>query len=110
MGGAESEETLGEINKAIEEAIEDTNDVDYGLAASVSGKDITARMKVANKLNFGAIRISEHGILISEMPHGGSKQSGFSKDLSLYSFEEYTRVKHVNVDLKGEGHETQHSG
>jgi betaine-aldehyde dehydrogenase len=83
----------------LDKAIEDANDVDYGLAASVYGKDVISCMKVANKLNFGTVWINEHGMLVSEMPHGGFKQSGFGKDLSLYSFEEYTRVKHVYLDL-----------
>lgn len=85
----------------IDDAIEQANDVDYGLAASVYGKDITACLRVANRLNFGTVWVNEHGILASEMPHGGFKQSGFGKDLSLYSMEEYTRVKHVYVDLTG---------
>jgi betaine-aldehyde dehydrogenase len=86
---------------SLDGAIEDANDVDYGLAASVYGRDVTSCMKVANRLNFGTVWINEHGVLVSEMPHGGFKQSGFGKDLSLYSFEEYTRVKHVYLDLTG---------
>jgi betaine-aldehyde dehydrogenase len=85
----------------LDDAIENANDVNYGLASSVWGKDITLCIKVANKLNFGTVWINEHGILVSEMPHGGFKQSGFGKDLSLYSFEEYTRIKHVYIDLIG---------
>ncbi len=87
----------GSLDRAIEEA----NAVDYGLAASVYGKDIASCVKVANRLNFGTVWINEHGILVSEMPHGGFKQSGFGKDLSMYSFEEYTRVKHVYLDMTG---------
>ncbi len=85
----------------LDEAIEKANSVDYGLAASVYGKDITSCIKVANKLNFGTVWVNEHGILCSEMPHGGFKQSGFGKDLSMYSMEEYTRIKHVYIDLTG---------
>ncbi|MBI4009747.1 MAG: aminobutyraldehyde dehydrogenase [Candidatus Aenigmarchaeota archaeon] len=92
----------------LDDAIEDANDIDYGLAASVYGKDIAACMKVANKLDFGTVWINEHGILASEMPHGGFKQSGFGKDLSSYSFEEYTRIKHVYVDLTGEAVKSWH--
>ena len=92
----------------LSDAINDANDVDYGLTASVYGKDITTCMKVANKLNFGTVWINEHGILASEMPHGGFKQSGFGKDLSLYSFEEYTRLKHIYVDLTGEAVKSWH--
>ncbi|HLD42352.1 MAG TPA: aldehyde dehydrogenase family protein, partial [archaeon] len=90
------------------EAIEQANSVDYGLAASVYGKDITACMKVANQLDFGTVWINEHGILVSEMPHGGFKQSGFGKDQSLYSFEEYTRIKHVYIDLTGQARKPWH--
>jgi betaine-aldehyde dehydrogenase len=86
---------------SLDRAIEDANDVDYGLAASVYGRDVMSCMKVANRLNFGTVWINEHGVLVSEMPHGGFKQSGFGKDLSMYSFEEYTRVKHVYLDLTG---------
>lgn len=92
----------------LDDAIEAANDVDYGLAASVYGKDITTCIKVANRLNFGTVWVNEHGILTSEMPHGGFKQSGFGKDLSLYSFEEYTRIKHVYVDLTGKAVKSWH--
>jgi betaine-aldehyde dehydrogenase len=92
----------------VEDAISMANDVDYGLASSVYGKDITTCMKIANRLNFGTVWINEHGALVSEMPHGGFKMSGFGKDLSLYSFEEYTRVKHVYVDLTGQSRKPWH--
>lgn len=85
----------------LDNAIEKANDVVYGLAASVFGRDITSCIKAANQLNFGTVWINEHGILASEMPHGGFKQSGFGKDLSMYSLEEYTRIKHVYIDLTG---------
>ncbi len=98
----------------IEDAVAEANDVDYGLAASVYGKDVTSCIKIANELDFGAVWINEHGALVSEMPHGGFKQSGFGKDLSLYSFEEYTRIKHVYIDLTGKAvkswHQTVFSG
>ncbi len=84
-----------------EEAIEKSNDVIYGLAASVWGKDITATMRVARKLQFGTVWINEHGMLASEMPHGGFKQSGFGKDLSIYSFDDYTKIKHIYLDNTG---------
>src|SRR3989344_1751855 len=85
--------------KTVDEMIKKANDVIYGLAASVWGKDITECFRVANSLNFGTVWINEHGVLTSEMPHGGFKQSGFGKDLSIYAFEEFTRIKHVYVDL-----------
>ncbi len=83
----------------LDEAIQNANNVDYGLAASVWGKNIAACIKAANRLNFGTVWINDHGVLVSEMPHGGFKQSGFGKDLSMYSLEEYTRLKHVYIDL-----------
>lgn len=81
-----------------EEAIEKANAVVYGLAASVYGMNIYDCLEIAKQLDFGTVWINEHGILTSEMPHGGFKQSGFGKDLSLYSFEEYTRIKHIYID------------
>jgi len=85
----------------VEEAVRKSNDVVYGLAASVWGSNITNCFKVANALKFGTVWINEHGILTSEMPHGGYKQSGFGKDLSMYSFDDYTIIKHVYVDMTG---------
>jgi len=83
-----------------DDAIEMANDVRYGLAASVFSQNVGRAMKVAAKLDFGCVWINEHLYpLTSEMPHGGFKESGYGKDLSLYSMEEYTRVKHVVVKL-----------
>lgn len=92
----------------LDHAIEKANDVSYGLAASVYGKDIAQAMKAASQLDFGTVWINEHGALASEMPHGGFKQSGFGKDLSMYSFEEYTRVKHVYIDRVGKPRKPWH--
>lgn len=94
--------------KDVDDAIAQANDVKYGLASSVWGKDVTQCMKVAAKLQFGTVWINDHGILTSEMPHGGYKQSGFGKDLSLYSFDEYTNVKHVYIDALGPGEKPWH--
>jgi acyl-CoA reductase-like NAD-dependent aldehyde dehydrogenase len=81
-------------------AIEMANDVRYGLAASVFSENVGRAMKVAAKLDFGTVWINEHLFpLASEMPHGGFKESGYGKDMSIYSMEEYTRVKHVCVKL-----------
>jgi len=83
-----------------EEAIAMANGVRYGLAASVFSKDVGRALKAAAKLDFGTVWVNEHLFpLASEMPHGGFKQSGYGKDMSLYSMEEYTRVKHVAVKL-----------
>jgi 1-pyrroline dehydrogenase len=83
-----------------EDAIAMANGVRYGLAASVFSRDVGRALSAARKLDFGTVWINEHLFpLASEMPHGGFKQSGYGKDMSLYSMEEYTRIKHVAVKL-----------
>jgi 1-pyrroline dehydrogenase len=83
-----------------DEATAMANDVPYGLAASVFSENLGRAMKVAARLDFGTVWINEHLFpLASEMPHGGFKESGYGKDMSLYSMEEYTRIKHVAVKL-----------
>jgi len=72
----------------------------YGLAASVFSENVGRAMKVAGRLDFGTVWVNEHLFpLTAEMPHGGFKESGYGKDMSLYSMEEYTRIKHVCVKL-----------
>jgi aminobutyraldehyde dehydrogenase len=83
-----------------DEAIEMANGVRYGLAASVFSENVGRAMKVAARLDFGTVWINEHLFpLTPEMPHGGFKESGYGKDMSIYSMEEYTRIKHVVVKL-----------
>ncbi|MGO2539617.1 gamma-aminobutyraldehyde dehydrogenase [Specibacter sp. AOP5-B1-6] len=85
--------------KTEEEAVGLANDVEYALASSVWTSNHGVAMRVSRDLDFGAVWINTHIMLTAEMPHGGFKQSGYGKDLSIYGVEDYTRIKHVMSNL-----------
>ena len=91
-----------------DEVLAKANDVKYGLAASVWTRDTHKALRASKALRFGTVWINDHLPLTPEMPHGGFKQSGFGKDMSLESLEEYTVSKHVMADLTGERRKDWH--
>jgi betaine-aldehyde dehydrogenase len=77
------------------------NDTPYGLAASAWSRDVIRAQRASREIRAGCVWINDHIPIISEMPHGGYKSSGFGKDMSTYSLEEYTNIKHVMSDITG---------
>lgn len=92
-----------------EEALEMANGVVQGLYSSVWTRSIQRALNFAISLDFGTVCVNDHLPLASEMPHGGFKRSGFGKDLSRYGLEEYTRIKHVFIDIEGKADKSWHN-
>jgi betaine-aldehyde dehydrogenase len=107
------EEVFGPVLVALpfdsdDEALALANDTRYGLAASAWTTDVVRAHRASREIEAGCVWINDHIPIVSEMPHGGYKQSGYGKDMSTYSFEEYTQIKHVSMDITGTAQKEWH--
>ena len=84
------------------------NDTVFGLAASAWTRDVFRALRAQREIRAGCVWVNDHIPIVSEMPHGGFGQSGFGKDMSQYSFDEYTNIKHVSLDITGEARKPWH--
>ncbi|MFE3079857.1 gamma-aminobutyraldehyde dehydrogenase [Nocardia tengchongensis] len=91
-----------------DEGIALANDTAYGLAASAWSRSVFRTQRAAREIRAGCVWINDHIPIVSEMPHGGYQASGFGKDMSAYSFEEYTNIKHVMSDITAAAHKPWH--